>query len=558
MPSAEGEGTRVVLLGGEPGSGKSRLVREFAAEAAEDGTLVLYGACDAEVRTPYGAVRRGARAGRPRRSSPRPARRAGAGAAELTRLLPELGSRVGDLRRRPRPTRTPSATGCTRPWPTCSPASPAAAGAARARGRPLGGRPHAPAAASPRARRRGPRPAARHLPGHRGRDAAPCCPRRWRTSAATTSSGWAVRALRRGGGRVRPARRRSDGPSCRARDGDPRAHRRQRVPRLRALAGADRERGGRGRRRRHPREALAGRARQPGERPRGGQPAAGPARARHLGPAGAGVDRGAGVRARDGQARRRARRGRAARGPGRGRAQRHGRGGPGPRAGVPLHPRARAARALRPALAAAPRGASPARGRGARGAARGAPAARSPTSRITSPPRRPSAAAERAVEYNVLRRAGRRGGARVRRGGGRLRTALALGVEEPRGAGGAAARARRGEQPRRPGAGRAGGVPDGGGASRATSATPSCSRARRSATRTPAGARASTTRARSSCWRRRSRRSARRTAGCASGCSAGWRARSTSRDAARRAWSADERDRDGAAAGRPRRRSPPS
>ena len=33
LPSAEGEGRRVVLLGGEPGSGKSRLVREFAHEA---------------------------------------------------------------------------------------------------------------------------------------------------------------------------------------------------------------------------------------------------------------------------------------------------------------------------------------------------------------------------------------------------------------------------------------------------------------------------------------------------------------------------------------------
>src|SRR5918999_810434 len=54
MPSADGEGRRVVLLGGEPGSGKSRLTREFAAEAARDGALVLYGACDAVVRTPYG------------------------------------------------------------------------------------------------------------------------------------------------------------------------------------------------------------------------------------------------------------------------------------------------------------------------------------------------------------------------------------------------------------------------------------------------------------------------------------------------------------------------
>src|SRR4051794_28830852 len=54
MPGSEGDGSRVVLVGGEPGSGKSRLVREFAAEAAGDGALVLYGACDAQVRTPYG------------------------------------------------------------------------------------------------------------------------------------------------------------------------------------------------------------------------------------------------------------------------------------------------------------------------------------------------------------------------------------------------------------------------------------------------------------------------------------------------------------------------
>ena len=30
------------------------VVREFAAEMARDGALVLYGACDAVVRTPYG------------------------------------------------------------------------------------------------------------------------------------------------------------------------------------------------------------------------------------------------------------------------------------------------------------------------------------------------------------------------------------------------------------------------------------------------------------------------------------------------------------------------
>ena len=54
VPWAEGEGRRIALVGGAAGSGKSRLVRELAAGAAEDGALVLYGACDAVVHPPYG------------------------------------------------------------------------------------------------------------------------------------------------------------------------------------------------------------------------------------------------------------------------------------------------------------------------------------------------------------------------------------------------------------------------------------------------------------------------------------------------------------------------
>ncbi len=54
LPRAEGEGSRVALVVGEAGVGKSRLARQFATEAAERGTLVLYGACDAAVRAPYG------------------------------------------------------------------------------------------------------------------------------------------------------------------------------------------------------------------------------------------------------------------------------------------------------------------------------------------------------------------------------------------------------------------------------------------------------------------------------------------------------------------------
>jgi DNA-binding SARP family transcriptional activator len=47
-----GEGG-VVLVAGEAGSGKTRLVRELAREAASRGVLVLYGVSDAAVTTPY-------------------------------------------------------------------------------------------------------------------------------------------------------------------------------------------------------------------------------------------------------------------------------------------------------------------------------------------------------------------------------------------------------------------------------------------------------------------------------------------------------------------------
>src|SRR4051794_33076053 len=97
MPSAAGERGRVVLLGGAPGSGKSRLVREFAGQAARDGSLVLYGACDAVVRTPYGACVEALHQ-LARTIEPDELRAAvGAGGGELTRLLPDLAGRIGEL-----------------------------------------------------------------------------------------------------------------------------------------------------------------------------------------------------------------------------------------------------------------------------------------------------------------------------------------------------------------------------------------------------------------------------------------------------------------------------
>ena len=97
IPGAEGEGLRFALIGGEAGSGKTRLVREFASEAAAGGALVLYGACDSVVRRPYRpfveALDQLARSADPT------ALRAALGTegGELSRLLPDLQQLVGEL-----------------------------------------------------------------------------------------------------------------------------------------------------------------------------------------------------------------------------------------------------------------------------------------------------------------------------------------------------------------------------------------------------------------------------------------------------------------------------
>ncbi|MFZ2051343.1 MAG: AAA family ATPase [Solirubrobacteraceae bacterium] len=107
MPRAEGERLRVALLAGEPGAGKSRLAREFAGQVAMEGVFVLYGACDAVVRTPYGpfveALERLVRV-----TDEVQLRAAlGAGGGELTRLLPDLPAQVGGL---PRPVKADADT----------------------------------------------------------------------------------------------------------------------------------------------------------------------------------------------------------------------------------------------------------------------------------------------------------------------------------------------------------------------------------------------------------------------------------------------------------------
>lgn len=97
LPRADAEGRRAALVSGEPGSGKSRLVRELAGRLAAQGALVLYGACDAVVPAPYGpfveALDRLVR-----QADPEELRGdLGPSGGELARLLPDLDSIVDGL-----------------------------------------------------------------------------------------------------------------------------------------------------------------------------------------------------------------------------------------------------------------------------------------------------------------------------------------------------------------------------------------------------------------------------------------------------------------------------
>jgi DNA-binding CsgD family transcriptional regulator len=97
LPREAEERGRLALVGGEAGSGKSRLVRELAHEVACEGVLVLYGACDAVVQTAYRPFTEAL--DQLTRGTDPDVLRADLGSAggELTRLLPDLPTRVSGL-----------------------------------------------------------------------------------------------------------------------------------------------------------------------------------------------------------------------------------------------------------------------------------------------------------------------------------------------------------------------------------------------------------------------------------------------------------------------------
>jgi predicted ATPase len=88
-------GTRqILLMGGEPGVGKTRLVAETARTVHAEGAVVLYGRCDEELGVPYGAFAEALGTYAASCSPEDLLRQAGALGGELVRLLPALASAV--------------------------------------------------------------------------------------------------------------------------------------------------------------------------------------------------------------------------------------------------------------------------------------------------------------------------------------------------------------------------------------------------------------------------------------------------------------------------------
>jgi DNA-binding SARP family transcriptional activator/tetratricopeptide (TPR) repeat protein len=88
---------RVVLIGGEPGVGKTRLAAQLASIAASEDANVLYGRCDEDLGIPYQPwveVLRHVIAHETREFLSEHVARHG---RELARLVPDLAQRVGDL-----------------------------------------------------------------------------------------------------------------------------------------------------------------------------------------------------------------------------------------------------------------------------------------------------------------------------------------------------------------------------------------------------------------------------------------------------------------------------
>jgi predicted ATPase/class 3 adenylate cyclase len=88
---------RAVLVSGEPGIGKTRLVTELVRHAHDVGATVLWGRCDEELGAPFEPFAEALRHYVQSVAADRLRAEIGPLGGELTRLLPELGARVPGL-----------------------------------------------------------------------------------------------------------------------------------------------------------------------------------------------------------------------------------------------------------------------------------------------------------------------------------------------------------------------------------------------------------------------------------------------------------------------------
>lgn len=88
---------RAVLVSGEPGIGKTRLVTELVRHAHENGTTVLWGRCDEELGAPFEPFAEALRHYAQNVAPDRLRAELGPLGGELTRLLPELAGQVPGL-----------------------------------------------------------------------------------------------------------------------------------------------------------------------------------------------------------------------------------------------------------------------------------------------------------------------------------------------------------------------------------------------------------------------------------------------------------------------------
>jgi predicted ATPase/class 3 adenylate cyclase len=94
---AADDGARLVVLSGEPGVGKTRLVSELARRVHDEGAVVLFGRCDEDRALPYQPFAEALTAYVAAASQEDLAEQTAAFGGDLARLVPQLGDRVQNL-----------------------------------------------------------------------------------------------------------------------------------------------------------------------------------------------------------------------------------------------------------------------------------------------------------------------------------------------------------------------------------------------------------------------------------------------------------------------------